>query len=123
MRSPTDPIEAAEVPAAAELAERVRGRWQALMGRDVDAAYAFASPAYRALVSPKQYRSRFGTDLEWTDAEIVRIEPAAEDAARVGIQLHFRYHQLAPEQTVEMTSQLTESWIRSDGQWWHIPDD
>lgn len=102
---------------------RAAERWDALIQGDFHAAYRYASPAYRELYTPQQFAARFGRQVLWEKVDVGPIEPLTEDAARVGITIHFRYHQTESGQTLETSTFVRESWILVDGEWWHVPDD
>ncbi|WP_147431020.1 hypothetical protein [Thiocapsa rosea] len=105
------------------LEARAAERWDALIRGDFNAAYLYASPAYRALYTPQQFSSRFGRQVLWERVDVGPIEPLSEDAARVGITIHFSYHQVESGQTLEASTFVRESWILADGDWWYVPGD
>lgn len=109
---------------AASLEARVVGRWDALIAKDFAAAYMFASPSYRQVFSPQQFAGRFvGGRVKWQRVEVTSIEPAGEDAARVDVRVYYRFFQPDTEQVFDMQTMAFESWVRSDGEWWFVPED
>ena len=98
------PRELTEAEVAA-LEERVRGRWQALIARDFEAAYDYASPNYRAVFSKGMFIRNFSYTLDW---QLTAVEVLAYDAeAAVSAQFGF------------VPSTIRERWVSIDGEWWH----
>ena len=57
-----------------QVRQRATQRWQALLAYDYAKAYEFATPSYRALVSPESYRGRQGAALQRTSAKVFRVD-------------------------------------------------
>ena len=103
--------------------QRAQARWDALVSGDIDAAYAYLSPGYRSSVSRVDYeiglRSR---RVQWVDAEYAEHR-CEEESCDVKIKLLFRVPSPTPGIS-EFTSRsvVSEKWIFSSGQWWHLPE-
>lgn len=119
----TEPA-AAEVaqPSQAEsaVAKRAAERWAALVKEDYDAAYAMLSPGFRAKVTPKAYRSRFQGLTDWKEAE-VRGVSCEEDTCTVKVYAAYRFLGTAKFPAMDSEYGGEETWVRLDGQWWHVP--
>ena len=112
-------------PAADEalLKERIQARWQALIERNFDAAYLFETPAYRAIYTPNQFRSKISGSLDWRTITVKQIDYDGPDVAKIQLEVAYRYAEPEKEGPVyDMTQTLWETWLRRDGQWWHQQD-
>jgi hypothetical protein len=104
----------------AALLQRVTAKWGALLRKDFAAAYAFTSPAYRQLYSLEAFKSKFGGNATWRRIEILDVAFKDDNAATVGINLHFVYYQLQPDKALDMTTYIQEPWVRVDDNWWSL---
>lgn len=128
--APTAPAETPAVAAPEQdavakrrvaLEQRINAKWDALIRRDFAAAYSLTSPAYRSLSSLDDFKRKFAVGrVVWRRIEVVDVDFKGDDAAVVGINVHFVYYQAQPEKTVEMTTYVQESWVQVDGQWWFL---
>lgn len=104
-----------------ELEQRVTAKWDALIRKDVAAAYSLTSPAYRNLFSLDAFKRSFSLNkVAWKRIEVVSTEFKSDDAATVGLKVYFVYYQPQAETNTEITTYLHESWVRVDGQWWYL---
>lgn len=130
--APASPAEAA-VPATSgqntvserrvALEQRVIAKWDALIKNDFATAYTFTSPAYRKLHSLDFFKSSFGDKVKWQRVEVIDVDFKGEDAAAVGINIHFVYYQKETEKILSMKNYVKESWVHVDGQWWYVVDE
>jgi hypothetical protein len=103
------------------LEQRVMARWDALIRKDFETAYSFTTPAYRNLFSLDAFRRNFAVGkVVWRRIEVVDVDFKGEDAAMVGINIHFVYYQAPAGNDIEMTTYTQEPWVQVDGQWWHL---
>ncbi|KAB2930667.1 MAG: hypothetical protein F9K25_08995 [Candidatus Contendobacter sp.] len=102
------------------LEQRVTAKWDALIRKDFATAYSFTSPSYRKLFSLDAFRSSFGNKVGWRRVEVVDVEFKGGDAATVGINIHFVYHQPQAEKPLDMQTYVQEPWVFVDGQWWYL---
>jgi hypothetical protein len=99
--------------------ERALERWQALMQRDMEKAYGYLSPGYRAVTSLDLYRARFGSAVRWTDANVKKVA-CTDKACDVTVNVHYQY--MAPSVGMyEGEKPLEEKWVQVDKQWWLLP--
>jgi hypothetical protein len=105
------------------LEQRVAAKWDALIRKDFETAYSFTSPGYRQLYSLNVFKSGFGNKVAWQRVEVVNVDFKGDDAATVGIKIHFVYHQPQAEQALNMQSYVKEPWVLVDGQWWYLVKD
>lgn len=103
------------------LEQRVTAKWDALIHRNFAAAYEFASPAYREAFSLDAFKRNFGSGrVSWQRIEVVSVDFKDNDSATVGITIHIVYHDPQSQQPLDMATNVQESWVRSDGQWWYV---
>jgi hypothetical protein len=94
--------------------ERAQTRWNALVAGQIDKAYTYTAPSYRAVTPFQTYRGTFGAGASWEAAEVTDVRCEAERcevAVRVRIVLPVRT--LGP-----ITTDTKEVWVREQGQWW-----
>jgi hypothetical protein len=103
--------------------QRAQARWDALLGRDYAAAYAYATPGYRSSTSLTDFeievRSR---RVSYTGAEY--REHRCEDAACT-VNISVEYTVVRPAAGIpewQSTSMVQERWIYSEGEWWFLPE-
>ena len=93
-------------------------RWDALIKRDFDAAYGYAQPGFRAVVTRDAYKKRFGDALQW---KAVQIHEATCEVERCTVRIRLTSINMVPnfsKQIPEVTGYFDETWIRDDGKWW-----
>lgn len=97
--------------------DRATERWQALVAYQMEKAYAYTTPAYRAVISFERDRARYGSAAQWVGAEVVRVtcEPA-KCTARVRIDARPTIPGIGRKTT--LTTHADEIWLLVDGQWW-----
>tara|TARA_R110000772_G_scaffold54227_1_gene123831 strand:+ start:114749 stop:115186 length:438 start_codon:yes stop_codon:yes gene_type:complete len=106
----------------AALEDRVRGRWQAIIDRDFEAAYEFASPNYRAVFSKSMFIRNFSYSLDW---QLTAVEVLAYDAEAAVASVAVRVMSKPIKQTSVsaqfgfMPSTVRERWVSINGEWWH----
>ncbi len=119
----SDPVAEPAEMQRIELERRVSGKWDALIRKDFEVAYAFTSPAYRNLYSLNRFKSKFGGKVGWRRIEIADVAFNGDNAATVSLYLHFVYHPPQVEKSFNMRTSIQESWVRLDGQWWYVVED
>ena len=101
-----------------QLRQRVTQRWQALIAADYARSYTFATPTYRAAVTPEAYRGRKGVAVQRVSAEIFSVNCPEPTKCKVRVEvgakppLGSRYGNLIVKAPVD------ESWLFENGQWW-----
>jgi hypothetical protein len=107
------------------LAARVTARWDAMIRRDIEQAYEFLSPSYRALFPLEHMRRLSGRSVNWTSIDIESISIAGE-TANVIVTLHYRLT-LPPQAGFgpgddfgPQTKRIEEAWVNRDGEWWYV---
>lgn len=105
-------------PEMESLRARAEARWTALIAGDFDKAYEFETPAYRALYSAKQYRSRYGSELHWRQAKMVKADLKSPEVATVVLEVEYGF-QASGQGMMDQKSLVAETWLWVNGQWWH----
>ncbi len=102
----------------AVLTERAEARWQARMKQNIEAEYAYLSPAYRAVVSLQQYKGRVGNVIEWRLARVKDILYDSPTVASVSVEVTYRFT-VRDGTEMESSRILIEKWLYMDGGWWY----
>ena len=102
------------------VAKRAGERWTLLVAGDLDGAYRFVSPATREVLSLRSYKSGVNPRL-WKSAKVTGVECSSDDLCRAKVLLGYRVN-MKMGATFEGEQELSEAWLRRDGQWWFVPD-
>ena len=108
----------------AELGARAQARWDALLAGDFEAAHAYLSPGTRSRMSVADY------ELSWKLRRVQYISAAyrdqqceSENRCTVGVSVGYRLETpLRGVDSWDGRSYLRETWVRTQGQWWFLPD-
>jgi len=107
----------------AVLLERAEARWRALVERDWDTAYQYASPAYRDVISQSMYRWKFSYMVEWelTSVDFVHYDArAAVASVAIGVMSRpVKQTSAASVAIGTVPTRVVEQWILVDGEWWY----
>ena len=87
------------------------------MAQDIDGAYAYALPGFRAVVPVSMYRSRYGAAPFWLASEVVRVDCPETAKCQVVVRLDVK-PVLAKSAIDKITTHLDETWLLEDGKWW-----
>jgi len=106
-----------------KLIQRVSERWRCLERNDYGCAYVFLSPAYRTVFSRQMYENRYFGELErrLTGVKVVAYDSqAAVASVRVGVMSRPSDDTLSASRAIAVVpTNLTESWIWAEGEWWY----
>jgi hypothetical protein len=102
-----------------QVRQRATERWQALLAYDYARAYEFATPSYRALVSPQSYRSRQGVALQRTSAKVVRVDCPEPEKCMARVEVSVK-PPLGKNHGAEIVAPVDETWLLQNGQWWLV---
>jgi hypothetical protein len=95
------------------VSERAVARWQALIKGDVDAAYAFLSPASKKATPLMTYASAIKPGM-WRQIKVDKVDCEAEVCKA---QLSLTYD---AKMMKGITTPIWESWIIEDGTAWYV---
>lgn len=112
-RAPT----AAELEREPALRKRVEARWAALIDRDFDTVYEFATPDYQAKVDRAEHAKSFGDLVQWHLASVKEVRYDQENEAEVIVSLTISVP-LGESGTVKTMVPVPERWVYQDDQWY-----
>jgi len=108
----------AESPAALKekaVAERVNGRWEALIKRDYSRAYEYLSPASRESTSLPTFQAKIEA-IQYKAVNINKIDCEAE-VCKVTVNVTYDF---PPAKIKGVATLLDENWIIDQGQAWFV---
>ena len=109
------------------LENSVNSRWSGIIEKDLDKAYKYFSPGYKATETLESYKLRIVTaqlHLQWKKGEFVSAECEEETVCVVDVLLDYKY--TFPKRSlggVEVQTKISENWIKIDGKWYFVPSD
>lgn len=104
-------------PPEDQVRQRASARWQALLVNDYSKAYTYATPGYRALVSPDNYRRRQGAVLQRVSGEVFSVNCPQADKCTARVVVGVK-PPLSKRYGPVITAPVDETWVLEDGQWW-----
>jgi len=107
-----------------DIAVRVQERWDKLATRDFAGAYAYLSPGYRSIVSLNDYMAQMlKQKVRWAGGRYVSSE-CTENACQVRVDIDYSLTSPVPGLSRYDGTQKNapESWVRTEGQWWYLPE-
>lgn len=110
-------------PPISDVEERSRARWDAYLAGDFATVYGYLSPAMRSSVSSVQYqRSLLLKKVRYQSTEVLGSD-CSGDVCKVSILLNFVVNQPVPGMAkYEGKQKIEENWVRTDGEWWFVPE-
>lgn len=100
--------------------KRVEARWKAMIDGDLEKAYGYSTPEYRAVVTLQQYKGRYGRVLEWLMARVQNISYDSPTVASVSVDVTYRASIMGSMgKPIETNKLLTEKWLFKGGEWWY----
>ena len=102
--------------------ERAQARWDALLAGDIETAYTYLSPGYRSTMSVVDYGIALSTRrVKWKSAKYLGHQ-CEEQRCAVRVEVGYSVAQPMPGvNSYDSTNIRDETWIKTDGQWWHLP--
>lgn len=102
--------------------ERAQERWDAVIAGELEKAYTYYSPGFRATTSLIDFGVSMKTrKVRWTSAAYKNHE-CEGDRCVINFDIGFKVGTPVPGLTVYEGTQVVEDrWIRSDSQWWYVP--
>lgn len=114
---------ATQPPGGSVVEQRAQQRWDALLASDYDTAYGFYSPGYRSSTSRVDFEISLRTRrIAWIAADVQESECSGDSCTVVS---KVRYRAASPVPGVpkwENDRRMEERWVRTNGQWWYVPD-
>ena len=107
---------------AAVLKERSVERWNLLIAHQAEKAYDFLSPGYRQTKDRESYAKEMNArPVNWSKVSYTSQDCEA-DTCKVHLSVNYSINTGGPAGTVKTVAPLTETWIRIDGHWYHLPN-
>jgi hypothetical protein len=78
------------------------------------------SPATREVYSLSAYKGTVNPRL-WKGAKVTGVECSTDDSCRAKALIGYRV-MLRMGASFDGEQELSEAWLRRDGQWWFVPD-
>lgn len=106
------------------IAQRAKARWDAIIAKDYAAAYEYLTPGTRATTPLNAYILRMsGATLRWTDAKVGNVVCEEPDVCVATVTISYTVRQTRPGLgDLGADTPLKENWLRSGGQWYHLPE-
>lgn len=102
--------------------KRATQQWTARLANNLDTAYTFAPPSFRAITSLETYKKGFGKDVKLEAAEVTEVKCETEDKCVAQVKVKAQPVLLLNRRAVlPLVTYIDETWIREDGQWWLFP--
>lgn len=101
--------------------ERAQARWDLLMERDFEGAWAYMTPGFRETTNQYDYaRDMAGRPIRWLSAT-VSGKNCEEDVCKISVLVEYRAVG-APSGMGQMrlSRTINETWIRLDDEWWFV---
>jgi hypothetical protein len=94
--------------------------WQARLQGNLDKAYTYATPGFRAAKTVDQYKSRFGSAAMIKEVEVYNVtcEPL-KCTARMQLTAQLNLPML---NIGNMKTYVDEVWVLEDGSWWRFEE-
>ena len=106
-----------------QVVDRAQARWDAVIGGELEQAYAFNSPGYRSATSLIDYATAVRLQkVRYTSAEYLDHQ-CEQSRCTVRFNIGFQVVAPAPGMTKYDGKQVIEdTWVRTSGEWWYLPD-
>lgn len=105
------------------VAHNAKARWDAIVAKDFDAAYAYLTPGTRATTSPEAYARRLlNASISWTGAEVKDVTCEDAEVCSATVMVDYKVPGASPGLgRLDGFAPVHEQWLLSDGQWYHLP--
>ena len=114
----------ATTPASPEdiVRERAQARWDALLNGDFATAYSYLSPGYRSATTVVDFEIGMRMrKIQYRTAEF-QDQSCENNVCTVRVKVGYKLAKPVPGMTEwESESVVSEQWIKSDGNWWFLP--
>ncbi len=99
---------------------RVEGRWNALIQRDLKAAYAYMTPDYRRRYTLAEYAAMFGGGVDWHAARLNKLRYENDSHADVIVSLDVSL--MVGSDMARTEVPMPEKWTLIEGEWYFDTD-
>ena len=106
-----------------QIQERAQARWDALLAGDYATAYSYASPGYRSATSAVDFEIAFRLRrVQYTSADY-KEHSCEEAVCKVRMEIgHKVIRPVAGLPEWKSAGVIEERWIKTDGEWWFLPE-
>ena len=106
-------------PEGKAVKQRAQERWDALVARDFERAWAYLEPAKRKEIEQKDYKDKFGEAGGLLGVEVLNVKcTTGRCAAFVRLNAQMGAPGFA-QGKLNVTTHSEEEWVLQDGQWWY----
>jgi len=104
------------------LVKRSQARWDAILARDYDTAYALYSPGYRSTRSRTDFEIEIRSHrIRWTKATY-RSHTCEGQVCTVKFEIEYEAPRPVPGISKwDGKGTIEDTWIQSSGEWWYVP--
>jgi hypothetical protein len=97
--------------------ERAQAWADALLAKDLEAAYQFTSPNYRQFSAVGKDHARVAGAGNWREAEVTEVDCSEQTCE---VQMIVKYY--IPQLKMVNETRLEYRWVQLDGEWWlYVP--
>lgn len=97
-------------------------RWNFLIANNAAKAYDYLTPGFRSTKSRDDYAKEMnGRAMRWTSAAYLSQE-CETDKCTVKLSVGYKVNLGGPAGTVNSSGPVTETWIKTSGSWYMLPD-
>lgn len=102
---------------------RAQARWDAILSNDLDTAYQLYSPGYRTATSRVDFEIAMRLRrIKWVSADVLESSCQA-DLCEITTVVGYEINKPLPGVPVWKSKQeVVERWVRTEGQWWYVPE-
>jgi len=100
---------------------RSSSRWNLIIEGKPELAYAYLAPAYRAIQNRTDYINEMrNRPVTWVSFHYIEHRCESADSCNVTVQIDAKLH-MSKTKDVETRNQVSEHWVRSEGNWYFVP--
>lgn len=115
-----DSAESSQMQDQQALNGRAEARWKAIMAEDYEAAYKLETPTYRRTYDQIHFMLQFAGQVRRKSVGVEKIEFDQNEPTLATVVMNVHFIAQVGGQPIESTTYFRESWIKLDGQWWHL---
>jgi hypothetical protein len=93
--------------------ERAQAWADALLAKNLEAAYQFTSPNYRQFSTVGKYHARVAGAGNWREAEVTKVDCSEQTC---DVQMIVKYY--IPQMKMVNETRLEYRWVQLEGEWW-----
>lgn len=103
--------------------DRAQARWDAILANDLDTAYGYYSPGYRTATSRVDFEIAMRLrKVKWVSADVLESSCEA-DLCTLTTLVGYEITKPVPGVPEWKSKQkVSERWVRTEGQWWYVPE-